>query len=394
MEHAFRRCESSRQSFSLADGARKAVLLLTAILILLPAAVWAQDTATIVGTVTDSTGAVVPGAKVTVANPDRGFVRDVASDAAGEYTAVRIPIGNYVVTVEVSGFQKLERSGIALTAGQTQRVDLALTVGQISQEIKVTGNVAKVETENATVSDVVTSKQIQNLALNGNNVMALEFLVPGAAIANGQDSAMQLGHAGGEVQANFNGNRIEYSQLEYDGGNNAQESSQANGGAVTPALDTIAEFRVSTSNYGADVGQHAGALIEMVTKGGTKEFHGGAHEFVRNQAWMRTTSLPTRRLRLREGMLPKPPCNGISSVTPWADRSSFPNSTTPRRTKTFFFWSQEWARYRAATLITAQAPTLKMRQGDFSECDPKSGSYLGGPVPAVLFPRELHLADG
>ena len=133
---------------------------------------WAQDTATIVGTVTDSTGAVVPGAKVTVANPDRGFVRDVASDAAGEYTAVRIPIGNYVVTVEVSGFQKLERSGIALTAGQTQRVDLALTVGQISQEIKVTGNVAKVETENATVSDVVTSKQIQNLALNGNNVMA------------------------------------------------------------------------------------------------------------------------------------------------------------------------------------------------------------------------------
>ena len=98
MEHAFRRCESSRQSFSLADGARKAVLLLSAILILLPAAVWAQDTATIVGTVTDSTGAVVPGAKVTVANPDRGFVRDVASDSAGEYTAVRIPIGNYVVT--------------------------------------------------------------------------------------------------------------------------------------------------------------------------------------------------------------------------------------------------------------------------------------------------------
>jgi hypothetical protein len=268
---------------------------------------WAQDTATIVGTVTDSSGAIVPGAKVTVANPDRGFVRDVASDSAGEYVAARIPIGNYVVTAEVSGFQKLERSGIALTAGQTQRVDLVLTVGQITQEIKVTGNVAKVETENGTVSDVVTSKQIDNLALNGNNVMGLEFLIPGAAIGNGQDSAMQLGHAGGEVTVSFNGNRNEYSQLEYDGGNNAQESSQSNGGAVTPALDSIAEFRISTSNYGADVGQHAGALIEMVTKGGTKEFHGSAHEFVRNQAFDANDFFANRAINPTGGNAPKTP---------------------------------------------------------------------------------------
>jgi len=333
MEHSLRRFESTRQPLRLAHGARKAALLLSALLFLLPVAMWAQDRATIVGTVTDSTGAIVPGAKVTVANPDRGFVRDVASDSAGEYTAVRIPIGNYVVTVEVSGFQKLERSGITLTAGQTQRVDLALTVGQITQEIKVTGNVAKVETENATVSDVVTSKQIQNLALNGNNVMGLEFLIPGAAIGNGQDSAMQLGHAGGEVTVSFNGNRNEYSQLEYNGGNNAQESSQSNGGAVTPALDTIAEFRISTSNYGADVGQHAGALIEMVTKGGTKEFHGGAHESSAIRPSMPTTSLRTKRLHLREVMPPKRLSSGTCSVTPWVGLSSFPNSTTPIKRK-------------------------------------------------------------
>src|SRR5271157_4453902 len=130
---------------------------------------------------------------------------------------------------------------------------MVLKVGQVTEEVEVVGNVAKVETENATVSDVVTSKQIDNLALNGNNVMGLEFLIPGAAIGNGQDSAMQLGHAGGEVTVSFSGNRNEYSQLEYDGGNNSQESSLAIGGAVTPALDSIAEFRVSTSNYGADV---------------------------------------------------------------------------------------------------------------------------------------------
>jgi len=204
-------------------------------LLVLPLAALAQDTATIIGTVTDSTGAVVPGAKVTVSNPNRGFVRDVASNTSGEYSAARIPIGDYVVTTEATGFEKLVRSGITLEAGQTQRVDMALKVGQVTQEVEVVGNVAKVETESAALSDVVTSKQIDNLALNGENVFGLEFLVPGAAISDGQGSALQLGH---------------------------------------PALDSIAEFRVSSSNYGADVGQHAGALIEMVTKGGTKDFHG------------------------------------------------------------------------------------------------------------------------
>ncbi len=131
MEHVPRRCEWTHQPFSLADGARKAALLVLVILCLLPVAMWAQDTATIVGTVTDSTGAVVPGAKVTVSNPERGFTRELASDSAGEYNAARIPIGNYVITARASGFQKLVRSGISVEAGQTQRVDLKLVVGQV-----------------------------------------------------------------------------------------------------------------------------------------------------------------------------------------------------------------------------------------------------------------------
>ncbi len=115
----------------------------------------AQDTATIGGTVTDTSGAVVPGAKVRVSNPEKGFVRDLESNAVGDYTAAKVPIGNYVITAEAHGFQKLVRSGITLEVGQTQRVDLKLTVGQVSQEVTVTGNVVRVETENATVSDVV-----------------------------------------------------------------------------------------------------------------------------------------------------------------------------------------------------------------------------------------------
>src|SRR5437867_2359300 len=110
-------------------GAGNALALLI-LLFCLTGVASAQDTATIVGTVTDSTGAVVPGAEVMVSNHERGFVRELESNSSGEYTAARIPIGNYLVTATASGFQKLVRSGVALSAGQTQRVDMALTVGQ------------------------------------------------------------------------------------------------------------------------------------------------------------------------------------------------------------------------------------------------------------------------
>jgi len=361
---------------------RRVLYLLIGLVFLAGSPVWAQDTATIVGTVTDASGAVVPGAKVTVSNPSRGFLRDVASSSAGEYTAARIPIGDYVVTAEATGFQKLVRSGITLTAGQTQRVDMTLRVGQVTQEVEVVGNVAKVETENATVSDVVTSKQIDNLAMNGQNIMALEFLVPGAAIGDDQDSAMQLGHAGGEVDVSFNGNRNEYSQIEYDGGNNSQESSQAIGGGVTPGVESIAEFRISTSNYGADVGQHAGALVEMVTKGGTKDFHGSAHEYVRNQAFDANDFFTNQQISPPGGNAPKTPLQWNIFGGTFGGPFYIPRVYNTSKTKTFFFFSEEVARYRAAKTVGGSVPTALMRQGDFSECDPTSGNYRGNQYPA------------
>jgi hypothetical protein len=356
---------------------------------MLPATIWAQDTATVVGTVADSTGAVIPGAKISVTNPDRGFVRNLVSNTAGEYLAGRIPIGNYVITCEVGGFQKLTRSGITLAVGQELRVDLTLTVGQVTQQIEVVGNVAKVETESATISDVVTSKQIDNLALNGQNIMALEFLVPGAAITDSQEDAMTLGHGGGEVTVSFNGNRNEYSELQYDGGNNSQESSQAIGGAITPAVDSIAEFRVTTSNYGADVGSHAGALIEMVTKGGTKDFHGSLHEDVRNQILDANDFFSNREINPPGGNAPKSPLQWNVFGYTFGGPFYIPHLYNASKQKTFFFWSQEWARYRMpGANINTTAPTARMRQGDFSECDPLSGNYLGGNPQTPQFTPE------
>lgn len=352
---------------------RLSIFLLS--LLLFAGTCFAQDTATIVGTVTDPTGAVMPGVKITVSNPDRGFVRALATNSSGAYAAVRIPIGDYVVSADNPGFKREVRTGINLSAGQTQRVDLKLTLGQVSQQVQVSGNVPRVDTENATLSDVVTSKQIENLTLNGLNFGALTFLVPGAVQDNGYSEAQQLGHAGAEVGVSFNGTREEYGNLELDGGNNSQESSTSMGGAITPAIDSIAEFRISTSNYGADVGQHAGALVEVVTKGGTKEFHGDAYEFVRNDALDANDWFANQEIAPPGGNAPKTPLKWNIFGYTLGGPFYIPGLYNTHKQKTFFFYSQEWARYRQASLITGGVPTQQMRQGDFSQCDPASPNY-------------------
>src|SRR6266581_4107339 len=231
------------------------LLAVLALALCLTTAARGQDTATIVGTVLDSSGAVVPGAKVSVSNPERGFVRDVESNSSGEYTAARIPIGDYVVTAEATGFQKLVRAGITLQVGQTLRVDLPMTVGQVNQEVTVKGSAVKVETENATVSDVVSGSQIQDLTLVGRNYQMLTILTPGAAPEDSWDPT-KLGH-NSQAGISFNGTRDYYNNFEIEGAQNNDTSSGGPSPDTFPALDSIAEFRISTSNYGADVGMRA-----------------------------------------------------------------------------------------------------------------------------------------
>jgi hypothetical protein len=167
---------------------RRALLLLV-VSVSVCLAGWAQDTAQIVGTVSDTSGAVIPNAKVTVANPDKGYTRELVSNTSGAYAAQAMPIGNYVVTAEAQGFEKLTRSGITLQVGQIQRVDLELKVGQVTQEVTITGNIPEVQTETAAISDVVTGTQISKLELNGRNFVTLATLVPGAVPDNGLDTA-------------------------------------------------------------------------------------------------------------------------------------------------------------------------------------------------------------
>jgi len=334
---------------------------------------WGQDQATIVGTVTDSTGAVVPGAKVIVANADKGFARNLVTNSEGAYQAPALPVGDYTVTAEVAGFRKLARSGITLTAGQVQRVDMQLQVGHLTEEVTVTGNVPHVQTETAAISDLVTGSQINNLEINGRNFVALAALVPGATPDNGQDNT-HLGLAA-NIGLSFNGSRMEYNSWEIDGGMNNDDTSGGNSMNTWPSLDSIAEFRIFTSTYGADKGKHAGANVEVVTKSGTKQLHGDVYDYVRNDAFDANDWFANRQIAPPGGNAPKTPLKRNDYGYTIGGPFYIPGHYNTDKSKTFFFWSNEWRKDREGTVISNNVPSVRMRRGDFSECDTASPNY-------------------
>jgi len=336
-----------------------------------------QDTATIVGTVSDPSGAVVPGASVTVSNPTRGYVRQVTTDSAGTYQAPTLPLGEFVVTAEAKGFQNTVVSGIHLEVGQIQRIDVTLRLGEATQKVEVVGNIPQVQTETAAISDTVTSTQTSALELNGRNYAQLATLVPGAV----PDNSFTPTAIGVSSQNNisFNGSPLRANNWEIDGGNN---TDQGNGqSAVTfPSLDSVAEFRVSTSNYGADQGRNLGAEIEVATKSGTKDFHGDLYEYNRNDKFDANNFFLNREINPPGGNAPKVPLIWNDFGWTLGGPAYIPNHYNQDKSKTFFFFSEEWRRYRAGTVVSGGVPTTRMRTGDFSECDPTSGNY--NPVVA------------
>jgi len=334
-------------------------------------------------TVTDSSGAVIPNAKVTVSNSDKGYTRQLVSNSAGAYSISAAPIGNYVVTAEAAGFEKLVRSGITLQVGQLQRIDLQLTVGQVTQEVSVTGNVVQVQTETAAISDVVTGNQISKLELNGRNFVTLALLVPGAAPANGLDTS-HVGVAGNN-NISFNGSRTQYNNWEIDGGNNTDEGSAGTFNTY-PNLDTIAEFRISTSNYGADLGKHAGATIELATKSGTKDFHGNLSEYNRNSA-VAAADFFTNRNNGKIGFLNQNEYGYTFGGPIW-----IPGHYNTDKSKTFFYWSEDWRSIRNANTVSSNVATALMRQGNFTECDSSQPNYNSVAASGCVLPT-LGLKD-
>jgi len=362
-------------------------LLLGALLIALclPCA-YAQDTGYISGTVVDKSGAAIAGADVTVRNTAGSITRTTPTNNDGAYTIAGLPGDSYNLTVSAKGFQKYIAQNIKLNVGEKSRVDVTLNVGAMSEEITVTGeSVAQVETQSSDLTSTITGKQINNLELNGRNFTQLVTLAPGVVNQSGSDE----GKVGvyGNVAYSMNGGRTEYNNWELDGGDNMDNGSNSTLN-VYPNLEAIAEFKVLTSNYGAQYGRNGSGTVEVETKSGTSGFHGSAFEYLRNDFF---------------NARPWESGNNPDHPNPAYKKHDFgytiggpvyiPHHYNSEKKKTFFFWSQEWRREKNPSSILQNVPSDAERTGDFSglcaaspaDCPHQAN---GSPFPGNIVPIE------
>jgi hypothetical protein len=263
------------------------IVAMFSLLVLASALSFAQfDSAEVLGTVRDKTGAVVPKAALTLLNMDTGTVAKTTADDSGNYTFSNVKIGRYKVTAEANGFSKQEASDIRVEVGARQRLDFALTVGAVTETVEVSGAAAALETDSSEHGQVINGAAIVELPLNGRNYADLALL---AANVVKSPIAVSFSPSGTPREGSFNvnGMRSTYNNFLLDGlDNNAYgTSNQSYSSQVVQASpDAVAEFKVITSNYSAEYGRVGGAILNAVMRSGTNQFHGTAYEFMRNTA--------------------------------------------------------------------------------------------------------------
>src|SRR5213594_3279217 len=265
------------------------VFIILAMTILSPDAASAQVAgATLSGTISDASGAVIPGAMVSIRDTATGIIRTVSSDEAGLYTAPNLRPSIYDVTVSIPGFNTRVQSGVRLTVGAQQVLDFVMQVGQTTEAVEVTGEAPLVQLATSTLSATVESTTVRELPLNGRDWTALATLQPGVASVRSQQTPQffqgSQGARGLGMQLTIGGNRPTQNSYRLDGGR-VNDYSNAGPGSVLGAnlgVDAIQEFTVLTSNYSAEYGFTSGGVINAVTRSGTNSFHGTAFDFLRN----------------------------------------------------------------------------------------------------------------
>jgi len=240
------------------------------------------ETASIVGTVRDDTGAVVDGAAVTITNIETGVSSTRNTDGSGNYEFFTVRLGTYVVTAEKAGFAVAVADSVRVAVGARQRVDLNLQVGALTERIEVTGAVTQLETDTSQRGQVITGEETRALPLNGREYSALSLLSPGVRQSSiGTGSVAQPR----EGSFNVNGLRSTFNNFLIDGvDNNAYGTSNQgfSNQVMQPSPDAVAEFRVVTNNMSAEYGRSGGATINVAYRGGTNRLQGSAWEFYRD----------------------------------------------------------------------------------------------------------------
>jgi hypothetical protein len=365
---------------------RKIQFAVLALLLAFPLAAAAQvTTATIVGTISDPGGAILPGAQVTARNVDTGLTRTVISGESGAYRLEFLPVGNYVLEVTANGLQKTTRSGIVLQVNDTVRVDFSLTVGKVTEVITVTEAPLAVNTSTSELGRTIQSAEITSLPLVNRNVYALLDLTPGVqsnnngiASASTGTNSLILGFP--EQRALINGGTDGGTgSVSYylDGGSNM--TNLRNTGNILPNPDAIQEFRVQTNGYNAENGRFANGIINVLTKSGANKYNGSLFEYVRNDIF---------NANEWGSQLAKAPLR----------RNEFGGTVGGpiKRDKTFFFFSYSGLRQITSTFLNgAVVPTDLERVGDFSASatkptDPATGkTFVCTGVTGVICPDRL-----
>lgn len=333
------------------------------------------ETARIVGTVKDQSGALVPGAQVTMTNTLTGLSYRTVSKPDGSYESAPLRIGSYRVAAEQAGFKRAVREGIVLQIQQTAEVDLTMEVGEVTQEVSITAAAPLLTAHEATQGQVIDNQKIVDLPLNGRDYIQLALLSAGTSEP-----------ASGARMAGFSGNGMRSTQNNFllDGvdNNNAQIAAQGlQSESVKPSVDSIQEFKVMTNSFSAEYGRAAGAVVNVTLKSGTNELHGTAFEFLRNEKLDAKNffDLPAS---------PKPAFK--------RNQFGFSAGGPIRKNKTFFFGNYEWNKIRESRTANNTIPTPLMLKGDFSELlpstrifDPASYDAASGtrtPFPGNVIP--------
>lgn len=256
-------------------------LLLLGLLASIPAALFAKTTGNISGTVRDAQGAVIPGATVTAHETQTGVEQTLTTDAVGFYNFAALSVGIYDITVKKDGFKAYQDKGLKIDVDTALRVDAVLQVGAVTQEVSITAAAAQVDTQTMQTGEVIQSREMEDLPLNGRAYTDLLALQPGVVPFNlSQYGTLSPDNALDNGVLAMSGQRQEQNGFMVNGANTVE--GDEGGTTVIPNLDSIAEFRIILSNAGAEYGNYSGGQVNVLTKSGTNSFHGDAFEFVRN----------------------------------------------------------------------------------------------------------------
>jgi Carboxypeptidase regulatory-like domain/TonB dependent receptor len=304
-----------------------------------------SQTAQVTGRISDQSGAVIPGAQISVTNPKTGLTRDSVSNNDGYFTIPLLPPGEYRIAVKKDGFKPVVRPDVVLNVEQVARLDFTLETGAVSDTVTITSDAPIMNTETSSVGQVVDNKTVVTLPLNGRNYAQLAVLAPGATPNPGSRT---------EDGFSLNGNRLFQNSFQVDGADNNNyifgvdtNTTQA----LRPSVDAIQEFKVETANYSAEYGRAAGGIISVAIKSGTNQFHGSAFEFLRNDS-LDAANFFVNRNRLRKAPLRYNQFGGTIGGPVWKDH-------------TFFFFSYQGTRIRTSDTVVVTVPTADQKRGIF-----------------------------